>query len=180
MLYIIDVVLIIPVAKIFKSADDTSLSGAITRKVGSFDVATEDKIFSMIFYSENARVKPLLTISPVAGSLFGAIHCLVWHFRFPSHMEQVMWRTASLGIVGSCAVAFQTVLCYDTQEDNPEGFWKSIVFFLWAFSFLLSCLAPFVYAFARITLLVLAFTLLRSLPPSALDTVDWLEFVPHI
>lgn len=41
-------------------------------------------------------------------------------------------------------------------------------------------LIPFVYPVSRITLLVLAVISLRSLPPSAFDTVDWVEFVPHI
>jgi hypothetical protein len=36
------------------------------------------------------------------------------------------------------------------------------------------------YVVARITLLVLAFTSLRSLPPEAYQTVRWTTFIPHI
>lgn len=53
LLYVIDVVLFIPIARIWKPVDDTSLSGGFFDSVGGFNVETEDEIFSMIFYSED-------------------------------------------------------------------------------------------------------------------------------
>ncbi|THU84081.1 hypothetical protein K435DRAFT_765421 [Dendrothele bispora CBS 962.96] len=39
---------------------------------------------------------------------------------------------------------------------------------------------PLAYIWARITLIVIALTELRALPPSASQTVDWTRFIPHI
>lgn len=135
--------------------------------MSGFNVDAEIKTFSTVFYSENAGGRPLLSTSSIAGMLFGAVHCLAWNFSFPSHVERVMWRAASLGVVGSCAVIFCSALFFKFIRLNdsllvPGG------------------LASFVYPVARITLLVLAVTSLRSLPSSAFDAIDWVELVPHI
>lgn len=79
--------LFIPISRIVTSDADASLSSEITRILGGFDYNTEDETFSMIFYSEDARVKPLLSTSSIAGAVFGAVHCLAWHFSFPSRAE---------------------------------------------------------------------------------------------
>ena len=59
-------------------------------------------IMSMIFYCEDTDVKPFLCFSAIAGAVFGFIHCTAWNFAFPSHVEKIMWRTASLTLVGLC------------------------------------------------------------------------------
>lgn len=137
----------------------------------------------MVFYSENAGAKSLLSTSSVAGALFGAIHCLAWHFSFPSSAEQIIWRFASLGIVGSCATTFYTVLSFFIGQ-RAERHWIDPVVILVSLGLplcALACgLAILVYPVARITLLVIAIASLRSLPTSAFDTVDWIELVPHI
>lgn len=134
------------------------------------DAKEKENTFGMIFYSEDTGAKPLLVTSSITGALFGAIHCLAWHFRFSSPVEQIMWRIASLGVVGSYAVTFLTILCFDLIGglDGPQ------------YRLLPGVLASFVYPIARITLLVLAIISLRSLPRSAFDTVDWVKFAPHI
>lgn len=82
-----------------------------------------------------------------------------------------------MGIVGSCVVTFQTVLC---SREDAEGFGRIVARLLATIGALFCVLASFIYPLARITLLVIAISSLRSLPPSALDTIDWVEFVPHI
>ena len=32
------------------------------------------------------------------GICFGAIHCIAWHFSFPTHIELLMWRISSVTI----------------------------------------------------------------------------------
>lgn len=178
-LYVIDVVLFIPIAKILKSDDETSLSGEIFKSIGAFDVGAEDEIFSMVFYSEDANVRSLLSTSSIAGTLFGVVHCLAWYFSFPSHVEQVMWRTASLGLVVSCVATLYTVV-FRELNFVVYGFWYAVTEKLLSLGFALCGLSSFVYPVARITILVLAMVSLRSLPTSAFDTIDWVEFVPHI
>lgn len=161
-----------------KTTDNTSLSRELIPGYG-FSVNKEDEIFSMMFYSEDASEKPLLSTAAVAGALFGAVHCLAWHFSFPSHAERILWRAASLIVVGSCAATFYTVFTARPLV-RVTGFRQVVTnVFVWL-GILLSGLAIFVYPIARIILLVIAVTSLRSLPPSAFQTVDWIEFVPHI
>lgn len=118
---------------------------------------------------------PLLTTFSIAGALFGVVHCLAWHFSFPSQVERVMWISASLGVVGSCTATFLTVLSepYINRLYNLHR----VLCYLCTAPF---AIATFIYPVARITLLVLALTSLRFLPTSALDTIDWVELVPHI
>lgn len=167
--------LFIPIARILKPVDDTSLSGGFFDSVGGFNVETEDEIFSMVFYSEDAGVRPLFSTSSIAGALFGAVHCLAWHFSFPSHTERILWRTASLGVIGSCAGTLFAAMVFDDYAD--KGTFRFIATWI---GVVLCALATLLYPVFRITLLVLALTSLRSLPPSAFDTVDWVDFVPHI
>lgn len=144
-----------------------------------FDIDEQIKVFSMMFYSEKADAEPLLGTSSVAGAVFGAVHCLAWYFSFSSRVEQIMWRAASLGIVGSCIATFQSVVCYDVDK-CANGFWSRFRHRYYQTTLYLSVLAIIVYPMSRITLLAVAITSLRSLPPSAFDTVDWIEFIPHI
>ena len=37
---------------------------------------------------------------PIVATAFGALHLLAWNFQFPSHIEQLLWRIASLTITG--------------------------------------------------------------------------------
>ena len=32
------------------------------------------------------------------GVCFGAIHCIAWHFSFPTHAELLIWRISSVAI----------------------------------------------------------------------------------
>lgn len=135
----------------------------------------------MMFYSETAGITPLLSTSAIAGAVFGAIHCLAWHFSFPSHAEQVIWRSASLGVVTSCFVTFQTAFFWDAANSGGiGGFWEFVQLTLVLLGVPLCFLASIAYPVARIALLILSVTSLRSLPPSAFATIDWVEFVPHI
>lgn len=131
----------------------------------------------MLFYSEDAEVRPLLSTSSIAGILFGAIHCIAWNFSYPSHVEQIMWRTASLGVIGSCFLSLVGVYAWDDFTS-----FINCLFGKWAYLILTPILifVALLYPVARITLLVLGTTSLRSLPPAAFHTVEWAEFVPHI
>lgn len=175
--YVIDLALFIPIEMILHSDPE---NGSLSDFVDSvYDTAAVQETFAMIFYSEDAVVKSLLGTSSFAGALFGAVHCLAWNFSFPTHVEQIVWRAASLGVTASCAAALLTALCWDF-DDNTERLRERLVAILARVGVVLSGFASFIYPVTRFTLLVLAITSLRSLPPSALDTIDWIELVPHI
>jgi hypothetical protein len=105
--------------------------------------------------------------------VFGGIHCVAWSFAFPSHTEQLLWRISSIAITGVIPVVAGIVFLIfqlDDDLDKPVFIIFSITYILFAF----------LYPISRIVLLVLSLTTLRSLPPSAYQTVQWTTFLPHV
>ena len=96
---------------------------------------------------------------------FGGIHCIAWSFAFPSQPEQLLWRISSMVITG-----FPLALV----GVGFVGQWLHEVFIT------LLVLLVVLYPVSRIVLLVLSLSTLRSLPPSAYQTVQWTTFLPHV
>ena len=147
-----------------------------------FDEGDMDWIMSMIFYSEDADTKPLLYFSAVAGAAFGSIHCAAWNFGFPSHAEQIMWRTASLTLVGVCLSIILGAPIWNRAHShwlNAE--FRSSTEHRWKlYKQNIEFIPAVIYPIARLALLILALLSLRHLPESALQTVTWTKFIPHI
>lgn len=114
-------------------------------------------------------------IAAIVAIFFGAIHCIAWSLQYPSHAEQLLWRIFSIAVVGGpgiWALFFLLVLIEDGLKINMD---------IWtAGPFILSVVAIPIYIIARVILLILAFTSLRSLPQAAYQTVTWTTFIPHI
>ncbi|KAK7040674.1 hypothetical protein VNI00_009580 [Paramarasmius palmivorus] len=114
-------------------------------------------------------------------TLFGAIHCIPWNFRFPTHTEQFLWRISAVGLI-TLPIGVAVVLSInmviggfvDLRKRNIEKFVEVL-----AISFI-ALLFPMAYFVARVTLMVLALMELRNLPPSAYQTVQWTTLIPHI
>jgi hypothetical protein len=117
-------------------------------------------------YQHGKALSGALVISMV----FGGIHCIGWLLSFPSHTEQHLWRISSVAITGIPLIMAMIVFI---AFDNPP-FIVQILIRILIFS------PPILYLLSRVALLVLAFMALRSLPPSALQTVQWTTFIPHI
>jgi len=125
------------------------------------------------FYSGNLeRIDVTWTCLAAAATatMFGAIHDVAWPFQFSSHMEQRLWRVASVCIsfvpAGLSVLAVLAVLIVGEMSDLLIA--------------IATILGSGLYLFSRITLLVIAFTSLRSLPSGAYETVHWTTFIPHI
>jgi hypothetical protein len=108
----------------------------------------------------------------VVSMIFGGIHCIGWSFSFPSHTEQELWRISSIAITGVPLILVVFFFISNNLDIGPDIF--AIPFFI-----VLPPL-PILYLLSRIVLLVLAFMALRSLPHSALQTVQWTTFMPHV
>ncbi|KAJ7058062.1 hypothetical protein C8F01DRAFT_1149362 [Mycena amicta] len=111
--------------------------------------------------------------------MFGAIHCASWGSKFPTTDEQRLWRAAALIII--CVplyvvhgAAFPYIYAL-RMHVGPRA-----LRILQIVRRLLMVLAVVLYIAARIILLVLAITTLRSLPANALVDVDWTVYIPHI
>lgn len=105
-------------------------------------------------------------ILTTVGVLFGGIHCIAWIFHFPTTLERLLWQITSI-ITIVAPVVFLAVVSMDWNF--PEIMQNITIILLFS-----------LYTIARLFLLTLAFTTLRSLPPDAYTTVHWTTFVPHI
>lgn len=153
-----------------------------------FDERDMRWIISMMFYSketktsEDTETRSIWYFSASAGAVFGLIHCFAWDYDFPSSDERILWRAASLSIVGACLCIISgtplRVFVWDEQKPDQSKttdvtFWKSC-------KRLLQITPSIVYSISRLSLLILAMLSLRDLPASALATVAWTEYLPHI
>ncbi|KAI0059777.1 hypothetical protein BV25DRAFT_1022277 [Artomyces pyxidatus] len=114
-----------------------------------------------------------------AALVFGAVHCAAWHYSFPSHIEKFIWHISSLAIVVIPAVMLVLLLVaavFTSDESNLPGVLKDALPVICMLVFLLS--AP-IYVAARLLLLALSFSTLRSLPPEAYRAVQWTLRIPH-
>ncbi|KAI9462142.1 hypothetical protein F5148DRAFT_1377184 [Russula earlei] len=105
-------------------------------------------------------------IMAVIALAFGGIHCVGWSFAFPSSIEQILWRVASVSIIG-VPPTFMLFVFVDSLSAFPNYN---------TYHRLLSG----VYMLGRLTLLVLPFLCLRSLTPADYRDVHWASFIPHI
>ncbi|KAF7289140.1 hypothetical protein MIND_01375000 [Mycena indigotica] len=127
--------------------------------------AYEDfQIFSTVLSMGMAVCAQLL-----CGSLFGAIHCIAWATAFPSIAEMWLWRAAALVLVAAplilifyAGLEIQTTLISDAH-------WQVALI-----------IVASTYSLARIILLVLPLSTLRSLPAAAFRDVDWSVYIPHL
>ena len=111
----------------------------------------------------------------VVGVCFGAIHCIAWHFSFPTHAELLMWRMSSIAIT---AVPIYIPLMFvfagllggilDLEKFANTALYSAPV------------IGGILYIIARVVTLVLAFVSLRELLPGAYENVHWTTFIPHI
>lgn len=129
----------------------------------------------MIFASEDVDSVPFFYVSAFSGMLFGMIHCLAWDFDTPSHIERLLWRVSSLGVVGLCFFMLIVGLIYNLGRFKFLHFHDPT-----KIVFCVRVVSSFIYVSSRLLLLTLSFLSLRALPDSALDTVQWSLFIPHI
>ena len=124
----------------------------------------------------------------VFGALFGGIHVIGWNFTYPSLVEKILWQAPALlvTVIPTYIVFAEYLLRYSwgfephTPESRhmkvPKRIGARIVFCL-AF---LAVILLVLYVFARLSLLLQSFILLRKQPTSAFCTVNWLTFFPHL
>jgi len=100
---------------------------------------------------------------------FGGIHCIGWSFAFPTSTERILWRVASLCITGVPVVLFPLIVTVDAYGEASQ------------FCVVIAMMILLVvYVLCRLTLLILPFLGLKSLPPTAFHVVHWTSFIPHV
>lgn len=120
---------------------------------------------------ENGKTADMIALA--VAMVFGAVHCAAWSYSFPSHMEQHMWRASAISIV-AVPVAMLLTFALDKLVDWLFDTAQTVVLAT-------GCtVCAIVYIAARLMLLFLSFSTLRSLPFAAYQTVLWTTFIPHV
>ena len=133
-------------------------------------LSREDRVPMFWGNSDADQVRIADVIMLWVGVCFGAIHCIAWHFSFPTNTELLMWRI-------SC-VAITAVPVYMSLEFVLAALVYSEIASVIVVITILPALI--LYLIARAVTLVLAFTSLRGLPRGAYETVHWTTFIPHL
>ena len=136
--------------------------------------------------------------------IFAAIHVSGWNFAFPSKLEQILWRSASMLLFGITALFWilETMASWKrlgrwkwlyycitnrrklwepeqaVEQDTDEYREPKVLPLPWEFWSILPLVI--LYGVARFYLIVEAFLELRNLPATALLDVDWSLYFPHI
>ncbi|TFK35042.1 hypothetical protein BDQ12DRAFT_326889 [Crucibulum laeve] len=122
--------------------------------------------------SPKVQSRMLISISIIA-SLFGAVHCFPWASNFPTLQEKMIWR------VGAILVTCAPVLFFflGVGDEIPDGIFSRIPPIIFGIAMMLCIMS---YIFARLALVVVSLTSLRSLPSEAYVVVQWMSFLPHL
>ena len=138
------------------------------------NLSHEDRVPRFWANSTNSEQEIANVIVVLVGVCFGAIHCIAWHFSFPTHTELLIWRISSIAIT--------TVPIYMTLGLILAALLETIGFnkFADAVGYFSPLFSGILYILARAATLVLAFISLRDLPPGAYETVHWTTFIPHV
>jgi hypothetical protein len=102
-------------------------------------------------------------------TLFGALHISAWSFDFPTRVEMLLWRVASMWCASFTIYCCCLIFLYKLDSE-----WSSVI--LASVVIVVSLLS---YPLARVFLLVEIFRSLCFLPPTAY-VGTWASNVPHI
>jgi len=116
-----------------------------------------------------------MIVFAVFGVLFGGLHCIGWHFTFPTVFERNLWRASSLAITVIPFIVAPIDYVLENFKLN-KGFSQVLRLAL----DLIMTILLFVYVPARLSLIAQALALLRDQPQSAFIAVDWTKYIPHI
>jgi hypothetical protein len=136
----------------------------------------------------------LFMLSIFLPALYGGIHLSAWKFDFPTRAEAILWKTASLIIIGSgiliitisgCVWCVFSALSFDFLRLGYIDFisqpglnrahrvvqtvCKAVIAFL-----------IFFYGLSRVYIVVEAFISLRHVPIGVYSAVPWTQSIPHI
>ncbi|KAJ3570428.1 hypothetical protein NP233_g4404 [Leucocoprinus birnbaumii] len=141
------------------------------------DFCSEDKPTPSMGYDFDQERRVAVALGLI-GVLFGGVHLFpIWLSSFSTSVEKYLWIACTIVILVEPVVLSLGDTVSSFASKLPDLLEKAVDYFLlhpiWFIGIPL-------YAPARLTLLVLAFTNLRTVPPSTFVNVEWTSFVPHV
>ncbi|KAF8998973.1 hypothetical protein BDQ17DRAFT_1247104 [Cyathus striatus] len=121
------------------------------------------------------------SISSLGGAVLGLVHCIFWGSQFPMTVERNLWRISALGVaVSAILVCLWYVIGYITHIMTSMKAFMEECTVNKLITMIPVTITIGIYIVACYYLILEAFLALRSLPPSALETVQWSNFLPHV
>jgi len=122
--------------------------------------------------------KSFISGAALGSTLFGALHCIAWDFHFPSYVELILWRVASVASMGVPLVGIAGGTLIDTiivrQYRGAEKF-KSLMMV----GEQIGIFPLAAYVLARLFIIVEIFRTMGFLPPGVYKST-WTANVPHL
>jgi len=134
----------------------------------------------------------LLFMTGLLSCFYAGAHASAWSSHFPSYIERWIWRGACIciatGVPFVCAVCiplrvvknfalYEIYIEYsDWRRTVGRCLYTSFKILFWVFL----GFAAVLYILSRLFIPLEAFISLRSLPRGAFDTVNWVEYWPHV
>jgi hypothetical protein len=156
----------------------------IVLAVGSFDLSTSYLIAYRLGFAKIFWLAVGLTL---AGGCYGGLHLTAWTCQFPSYVETILWRAASITILATGPSVIAFVLCAGSIDKwlqlrlahpgEPLGSVMTITRYVEQTLFLLWGLW---YTLCRVFIVVECFIMLAHLPESTLEIPTWARYIPHI
>lgn len=145
--------------------------------VPMFWAGDSDSVFTVPVntpYAQRAKTSAYVwgaATSLAVAIIFGGIHCTGWHYKFPSYVEQVLWRIGAVLVSGSAGVVICAYLaCMFPLRANSLTIPGIIMT-----SVSIPCVV--LYAVGRLLLIAVACSTIRKLSPGVFVQGS-LTFVP--
>ncbi|KAL8791243.1 MAG: hypothetical protein Q9213_000200 [Squamulea squamosa] len=160
-----------------------------------FGLAADPKHGHITTFKNTSRMGPKrvsvidITVLSVITATYVTIHIIGWNFTFPTPTEQILWRVASLVLLGSpfsYGVLFLLVtsqlsifcrLFRVPQTNTATQLFERMHTIL---QYLIAAGWVGTYGIARLYIIVEAFVGLRALPAGVFQGVEWSNFFPHV
>lgn len=132
--------------------------------------------------------------------IYCSLHFIGWNFSFPTRIEMILWRSASITLVCTALIFW---VCEIIQDGRRIGRWerwytrmfpdkaekayrmgaspqvRKEVMFIPMWEVIVMTPVTVIYSLARSYIMIEIFLSQRSLPKGAFDSVDWSRYIPH-
>ncbi|KLO10720.1 hypothetical protein SCHPADRAFT_930341 [Schizopora paradoxa] len=142
-----------------------------------------DQLLSASSLSGSGRFSS--TVSAVWTSLtsvYGLVHLFGWNAQFPTMVERILWRIATVAIC-SCGACFSVSALYAAFLDDAAKLHNTLkpflVFVKYFFCISAVIIIPPFYLLSTLYILVESIRQLFYLPPEAFVVASWSNYFPH-
>jgi hypothetical protein len=132
----------------------------------------------ILYHVSVLNTRGLILGAVFGGSVFGGIHCLAWNFKFPTHVEGLLWQICSIFTMISPMMGTYGMFRWSEYGELWRFPWAKIHLRprIWGWATLVLFIIP--YTLARLYLVIEIFRSLFYLPPNSFRNT-WVGSFPQ-